>query len=329
MTTADARLQRLLLAFPLMADEPRLSLAELAARIGTDGKTLANDFACLDRDDTPAGFVDAIQVYVSENKVSMRSAHFKRPMRLTRPEVAALELGLGMLQQELPADEQQVVKRVRARLSETAIRTVDTVHERRQGGAIGTVDEELSVELARETEMTTVAVLQRCVETETVVEMVYQRPDQAQASTRRIHPYAMVRADANIYMVGYCEQNATVRVFRLDRVVSAAYTTDTFARPADFSVESVLRRGHVFVQETPAPDTLVVRYSAAVARWIAERETGVLQPDGAFIVAYPLADEAWAVRHVLQYGPDAVMVAPERVRTQLQLVLQRLLARLA
>ena len=46
------------------------------------------------------------------------------------------------------------------------------------------------------------------------------------------------------------------------------------------------------------------------------------------VVRYPRADEAWAVRHVLQYGPDAVIVGPERLREQLELVLQRLLPQL-
>ncbi|MDQ8171897.1 MAG: WYL domain-containing protein [Gemmatimonadota bacterium] len=327
MTNADDRLQRLLLAFPLMADEPRLTLDQLAARVGTDAKTLANDFACLDRDDTPAGFVDAIQLFVGDQRVSMRSAHFKRPMRLTRPELAALELGLGILQQELPVDEQHLVRGVRERLRDTAARPVDTVVDRRKAAGEPSV-RAVAVEAARDDEWTAVVVLQRAMETHRVVELAYQRPDDAHPSMRRVHPYAMVRADANIYLVAYCERAVQRRVFRLDRVTEAVETEQSFARPSDFSVDAVLQQGHVFVQDAPAPEHLEVRYSATVARWIAERESGVAHPDGSFVVRYPLADEAWAVRHVLQYGPDAVIVGPERLREQLELVLQRLLAQL-
>ena len=129
--------------------------------------------------------------------------------------------------------------------------------------------------------------------------------------------------------MAHCEQALTLRVFRLDRVAAASPVEERFTRPADFTVESVLRQGHVFVQEAPPPEWLVVRYSATVAPWIAERESGIRQPDGSLVVEYPLADEAWAVRHVLQYGPDAVIVGPERVRVQLQQLLHRLLAQLA
>ena len=29
---------------------------------------------------------------------------------------------------------------------------------------------------------------------------------------------------------------------------------------------------------------------------------------------HPVADDSWAVRHVLQYGPDAEVLAPESLR---------------
>lgn len=63
-----------------------------------------------------------------------------------------------------------------------------------------------------------------------------------------------------------------------------------------------------------AIETLRVSYSPRIARWIAEREQGEQQADGSFVVEHPLADDEWAVRHVLQYGPEAEVIAPERVR---------------
>lgn len=60
-----------------------------------------------------------------------------------------------------------------------------------------------------------------------------------------------------------------------------------------------------------------MRYGPAVARWIAEREGKPLAADGSLTVEHPLADPEWAVRHVLQYGPDAEVLAPESVRAEL------------
>jgi predicted DNA-binding transcriptional regulator YafY len=73
------------------------------------------------------------------------------------------------------------------------------------------------------------------------------------------------------------------------------------------------------------PGTLTVRYSPRIARWIAEREVGQPGADGSLTVEHQLADHAWAVRHVLQYGPDAEVIAPESVR---EMVRERLMAML-
>ena len=75
---------------------------------------------------------------------------------------------------------------------------------------------------------------------------------------------------------------------------------------------------------SPSAERLVVRYSPRIARWIAEREEGELEADGSFVVSHPLADDAWAVRHVLQYGPEAEVLEPARVREKLVATLREM-----
>lgn len=329
MSRADDRLQRLLQVFPLMADEPQLSLDALAVRIGTDARTLRRDFHSLERDDVPAGFIEAIQVEIGTAGASMRSAHFKRPQRLTRPELVALELGLGMLEQELPVDERAVVQEARRRLQQVSVPVVATVAGQRRGtesggGSAGGGSPVLEVEPARPRELGTLATVHRALEQGVVVTLAYQRPDEAAATERRVRPYALVRADANVYLVAHCERAEALRVFRLDRVATAALTGEAFTVPADFRVEQVLQSGRVFQHDDDRTPTLRIRYSPRVARWIAEREGVPCDADGGLEVAYPLADDGWAVRHVLQYGPDAVIVAPDTVRARVLALLETL-----
>jgi predicted DNA-binding transcriptional regulator YafY len=59
---------------------------------------------------------------------------------------------------------------------------------------------------------------------------------------------------------------------------------------------------------------MTVRYSPRIARWIAEREGRTLDQDGSITIEHPMADEHWAVRHVLQYGPEAEVLEPESLR---------------
>ena len=85
-----------------------------------------------------------------------------------------------------------------------------------------------------------------------------------------------------------------------------------FQTPADFDPESYVEGGKVY-RGTEEMEVRV-RYSPRIARWIAEREEGVWDADGAFVVTHQAADPHWVVRHVLQYGPDAVVLEPEEVR---------------
>jgi predicted DNA-binding transcriptional regulator YafY len=57
-----------------------------------------------------------------------------------------------------------------------------------------------------------------------------------------------------------------------------------------------------------------VRYSPRVARWISERTATYADDDGSITVRHRVADPRWIVRHVLQYGGDAVVEAPEVAR---------------
>lgn len=71
-------------------------------------------------------------------------------------------------------------------------------------------------------------------------------------------------------------------------------------------------------------ETLRVRYSPRIARWIAEREGKTLSADGSLEMEHPLADRAWAVRHVLQYGAEAEILAPADVRDMVRKTLAAL-----
>jgi predicted DNA-binding transcriptional regulator YafY len=80
-------------------------------------------------------------------------------------------------------------------------------------------------------------------------------------------------------------------------------------------VGAIVREGRAF--QTTEVKTLQVRYSPKVARWIAEREGKTLDQDGSLTLEHPLADSEWAVRHLLQYGPEVEVLEPAGVREAL------------
>jgi predicted DNA-binding transcriptional regulator YafY len=98
----------------------------------------------------------------------------------------------------------------------------------------------------------------------------------------------------------------------MDRILEADACDATFRVPADFDPDAYIEGGRVYRADEERE--VRVRYSARIARWIAEREEGEWDEEGGFTVAHRVVDPHWLVRHVLQYGPDAVVLEPEEAR---------------
>jgi proteasome accessory factor C len=158
----------------------------------------------------------------------------------------------------------------------------------------------------------TLITLRGCAEQKHKARIVYRRGDATEATERVVHPYAVLPVRGSWFLVAHCERTDGVRFFRVDRVESAERRGDAFAVPPEVDLDALLSVERKLL--SPSADRLVVRYSPRIARWINEREEGESGADGSFVVSHPLADDAWAVRHVLQYGPEAEVLEPERVR---------------
>jgi predicted DNA-binding transcriptional regulator YafY len=298
--TAAAQLRRILHLIPQLGDGEPHPIAEVAARAGVDRALLLRDLRTLsDRFDAPGGFVEGLSIFVERDTVEVTTDHFLRPMRLTRPELLALELGLAMLRAERPAEEHRAIDGARTRLREVIVATPDTGDDYRHAAlsAAGNPDH-----LER---------LRQAHRAQRRVRLAYRKANAETASSRVLCPYEIVFASGMWYVVAHCTDEG-LRFFRLDRVEAVEVLEERYEKPADFSLEAVMRDGKAF--QAPEPATLRVRYSPRVARWIAEREGKAVEADGSLVLEHPLADPEWAVRHVLQYGPEAAVLEPAAVR---------------
>ncbi|MDZ7630816.1 MAG: WYL domain-containing protein [Gemmatimonadaceae bacterium] len=313
--TAAAQLRRLLLAVPQIADGEEHSLQDVARRIGTDVGTLTSDLHSLVwRFDLPAGFVEGVQIFLEPDRVSAVSNHLRRPMRLTVPELCALDLGLAVVRAQRPPDEHAVLERARARLQ--------AVIARLPGDPIP--DSLYNVSVGEYGSITHLPVVRHGLRTHAKIRIGYRKSGGTATDQRVVCPYALVAGNGMLYLIAYCDRSVGIRVFRMDRVLLAEATPDTFKPPADFSVDDVMRDGRVFSGDQP--EVMLVRYSSRIARWIAEREGRVVSADGSLVLEHPLADWEWGVRHTLQYGADAEVLQPASLRVRLREQLERVVA---
>ena len=315
LATAAAQLRRILHVIPCLADGEAHSLDEVAERVGVGRAVLQRDlWSLVERHvDPPGGFVDGVQLYIEADRVELISDHFRRPMRLTVSELRALELGLAMLRAERSAGERNAVDRARERLSAVIAKLpsdpVPDAMRQASFGAHGDAEQLAAVRYA--------------LRSHRKLKLAYRKADAERASERVVCPYALAAVSGALYVVAHCEMSGGVRIFRLDRVEGAKILDDRFTVPETFSLDSFLTDGKALAS-AERPRALKVHYSPRVARWIAEREGAELAADGSLTMEHPLVDTAWAIRHVLRYGPDAEVLEPADVREELRRKLEEM-----
>lgn len=303
-TTASDQLKRILHLIPQIADDKEHRLEDLARDVGISPKELMSDLSSIsERYDAPGGFVEGVSIYVEEDSVSVHANHFLRPMRLTMPELCALELGLVMLRRERTPVEQAPIERAMVRLRETISQVPS--NDRHEGTRYA--------ELALEGSAAHLGVLRAAHRDSRKVRIRYRSGGATVSAGRTICPNAIVFAEQMWYVVATCD-DAVARFFRLDRMEDVELLDERFERDAS-AVARVMEQGRAFTSDTTRHMT--VRYSPRIARWVAERGGKVLASDGSLTMQHPVADDAWAVRHVLQYGPEAEILEPAELRALL------------
>jgi len=102
-------------------------------------------------------------------------------------------------------------------------------------------------------------------------------------------------------------------------VIDAALEAEHFSPRPDFTA---LEKPEETFRKDAEPMPVRVRFTPAVARWLAERyPDGRALPDGGLEVEFQVLDPHWLVRHILQYGADAEVIEPPAVRELMKRVL--------
>ena len=303
MTTAAAQLRRILHLIPTLSDGETHPIAEVARKAGVDRSVLLEDIQSIsERFEVPGGFIEGLQIYIEADTLAVVPNHFLRPMRLTKGELCALELGLAMLKAERPPEEH---------------RAIDSAKGRLQAVIAKLPNEEIGSDLRTATlssagDLEHLRQLREAFRQHRKVRLTYRKAGDQEASARSICPYGIVFASGMWYAVAQDEGTDEIRIFRLDRIEGVEQLDARYTSPREFSMASIVREGRAF--QAAGAATLKVRYSPRIARWIAEREGKTVQDDGSLTMEHPLADLDWAVRHVLQYGPEAEVLDPAEVR---------------
>jgi predicted DNA-binding transcriptional regulator YafY len=128
-------------------------------------------------------------------------------------------------------------------------------------------------------------------------------------SRRTIHPYQVLEEEGSWYCYGWCEATGDYRLFRCERVLDARLAGHGFKIAESF--KPIARADARLSGAVEAK----VAFDPRIARWIREEHPGGQDDSrGRYVVRFRVADPAWFVREVLQYGDGAEVLEPESLR---------------
>lgn len=154
-----------------------------------------------------------------------------------------------------------------------------------------------------------------------VVGFEYRKPGETRKTFRKVQPYHLAHRENLWYLVGYDLERQALRTFALPRIASVTVTTETFARPADFSPEKFFASA-LGVLGGEGDHRVVIRFSKEVADRVREREWHESQKmhelgDGRLEVSLRLGALGEVERWVLGWGSAAEVIAPAELRQRL------------
>ena len=142
------------------------------------------------------------------------------------------------------------------------------------------------------------------------------RTSQGSVSQREVDAYGVVFRGGHWYLVGHDHERDDVRAFRVSRLTTELVVTGTGSEPPlGFRASDHVQAGP---WQRSGDDPAMVAFAPEIAWRAAAAFAGAEErgtdEDGRIVVAIPFADEQLLASLLLEYGPDAVVLAPPELR---------------
>ena len=330
-----SRLERVLLLVPYCVQNPGVSIAELAERLGAAEAEIIDDlnllFVCGLPDYTPA---DLMEVLIDEDRVYIRMAdYFGRPLRLTRTEAIPLYVkgqalvnllegttnGRGGLRELAP---------LRSALDKLGRALLP------QEGGVAELTKRIKVQL-ESGEAQWLELLREAITERHPVELEYYTYSRDALTRRRVEPHLVFATAGHWYMSGYCHLAQDRRMFRLDRIKSLEVADGDFEQP----VEGAELPPPLFY--VPGPDAMRVRLRVTpeIAPWLSDYG-GMLTntPAGLPVessrdlrggkreLSFRTSALPWLEKLLLRFGDDIEVLEPPELADRVREAATRILA---
>lgn len=203
--------------------------------------------------------------------------------------------------------------KIRAVLGETTVEHLDKLAEATHMTSISQADYSARAEMIDD--------LMVGIEDCKVTVITYQSLRSTEPVTHyNVHPYAMVFHKGALYLIAWSVDHSAIRTFKVDRIseVEVKGGLLKFERPERFDPGQYLEHSFgIFADEGP-PQTVRVKFSAAVRRILEEKKFHPSQelrpqPDGGVVACFQLATFEEFRSFVLSFGRHAKVLEPKEL----------------
>ncbi len=311
--TSD-RLGRMLAIVPYLVQHPGSALTDVASAFGVPPSQLRRDLDLLFMSGLPPyGPGDLIDVDVDEDGhiwISMAD-HFSRPLQLTRIEALAVYLrGTELLATPGMPDAPSLAKALDKLRRSLGAETLQETDGRIEIATGGRAPEHLDV-------------LLEAARTHERLSIEYFAASTGEWSQREIAPEEVFSGMGHWYVAAWDIDADAERLFRADRIRSAAPTGEAF------SPRGLRGAGRDLYSPTGEDVAVRLRLRPA-ARWIAEYYATTdteERDDGGVDLTLPARQLGWVARLLLRVGDDAEVVEPAELRDHVRDLAQETLHR--
>jgi predicted DNA-binding transcriptional regulator YafY len=165
--------------------------------------------------------------------------------------------------------------------------------------------------------------LRQSLESRLPVHCVYYAISRDSEDERVIHPYGLMLSWGIWYCIAFAPERSALRVFRIDRMRSAAIVkgVERFEVPASFRVEQYLDRAPWELSDAPAT-TVRVRIAFPHARWVMAEGLGsvveAVDEGGGALLEFQVRQLDSFLRWLLPFGLQAEITDPPEAAARLR-----------
>jgi predicted DNA-binding transcriptional regulator YafY len=318
------RLARLTRLISILQSHPQgIRTADIAKRVGMSVRTVYRDLNALQEElRLPVWGEDGIWGIDDEKA-------FLPPLKLTQQEAMAVVLSARLMVRyadkydpDLAAAFEKLERGLPSPLAEHVERTLDGLSKAPR-------DEQFSANVR----LLTRAWAERRIVTIDYTPANYEPgaiPRRATVRPYLLEPSLQTHA---LYLIGFDEERAALRTFKIERIRTAALTVRTFEPPDPAATTSALRAAWDIIADQP-PVEIALRFVPGVASRVLEAtwhptQTVATEADGSLLWRATVSGTIEIRLWILSWGDDVEVVSPPSLRTDVADTHRRALARYA